>query len=190
MMGQAKTLTKQELKRILDYNSACERHNERNRSMILLTFYCGMRIGEVVSLRIADVINERGEVLDEIKLSSSQTKGNKARTVHVPERMQKEIKIYIAGLKSRMSADFLFKTQKSQRFSSNTATQLLQRIYKRSGIVGATSHSGRRTFITELANKGVSVRVLAALAGHSSIATTQRYIDINDDMLKKAVELI
>ena len=189
-MGQAKTLTKQELKHVLDYNNVCERYSERNRAMILFTFNCGMRIGEVVSLRIADVINEHGEVLDEIKLSSSQTKGNKARTVHVPVRMCKEVKKYIAGLKSRTHADFLFKTQKSQRFSSNSATQLLQRIYARSGIAGATSHSGRRTFITELANKGVSVRVLAALAGHSSIATTQRYIDINDDMLKKAVELI
>ncbi|MFC1779107.1 tyrosine-type recombinase/integrase [Thermodesulfobacteriota bacterium] len=189
-MGQAKTLTKQELKRVLDYNSACERHSERNRAMILLTFNCGMRIGEVVSLRIADVINERGEALDEIKLSSSQTKGNQSRTVHVPARMQKELKIYIAGLKSHAHEDFLFRTQKSKSFTSNTATQLLQRIYERCGLAGATSHSGRRTFITDLANKGVSVRVLAALAGHSSIATTQRYIDINDDMLKKAVELI
>ena len=189
-MAQAKTLTKQELKRVLDYNSACERHSERNRAMILLTFYCGMRIGSVVSLRIANVINEQSEVLDEIKLTSAQTKGNKARTVHVPLRMQKELKKYIEGLKSHAHADFLFRTQKSKQFSSNTATQLLQRIYERSGITGATSHSGRRTFITELANKGVSVRVLAALAGHSSIATTQRYIDINDDMLKKAVELI
>lgn len=189
-MAQAKTLTKQELKRILDYNSACERHSERNRTMILLTFYCGMRIGEVVSLRIADVMNEQGEVMDEIKLRAAQTKGNKARTVHVPARMCKELKTYIAGLKYLTQADFLFKTQKSQQFSSNTATQLLQRIYERAGFKGATSHSGRRSMISDLANKGVSVRVLAALAGHSSIATTQRYIDINDDMLKKAVELI
>jgi len=189
-MGQAKTLTKQELKRVLDYNKACERHSERNRAIILLTFYCGMRIGEVVSLRIADVNNEQGEVLNEIKLTATQTKGHKARTVHVPERMQKELKSYLQGVKSATQADFLFKTQKSKRFSSNTATQLLQRIYERSGINGATSHSGRRTFITELANKGVSVRVLAALAGHQSISTTQKYIDINDDMLKKAVELI
>ena len=189
-MAQAKTLTKQELKRVLDYNSACERHSERNQAMILLTFYCGMRIGEVVCLRIADVINEQGEVFDEIKLSSAQTKGHKARTVHVPIRMQKELKNYIACLKSHAHADFLFKTQKSQCFSSNSATQLFQRIYERCGLKGATSHSGRRSFITSLATKGVSVRVLAALAGHSSIATTQRYIDINDDMLKKAVELI
>ena len=52
-----------------------------------------------------------------------------------------------------------------------------------------TSHSGRRTFITNLAAKGIGVRVLAELAAHSSIATTQRYIDVNDEQLRAAVEL-
>jgi integrase len=53
-----------------------------------------------------------------------------------------------------------------------------------------TSHSGRRTFITKLADKGVGVRVLMALAGHKSIATTQRYIELNPTVMKAAVELI
>ena len=53
-----------------------------------------------------------------------------------------------------------------------------------------TSHSGRRTFITGLAHKGVNVRVLAALAGHRNIATTQRYIELNDHVLREAVELV
>ena len=63
-------------------------------------------------------------------------------------------------------------------------------LYRHAGIDGASSHSGRRTFITTLASKGVSVRVLASLAGHKSIATTQRYIDVNDDMKRAAVRLL
>jgi integrase/recombinase XerD len=63
-------------------------------------------------------------------------------------------------------------------------------LYKRAGIAGGSSHSGRRTFITNLAAKGVGVRVLMSLAGHRSISTTQAYIDVNDDMKRKAVELI
>ena len=66
---------------------------------------------------------------------------------------------------------------------------LFREIYKEAGIRGASSHSGRRTFITNLAAKGISVRVLAALAGHASISTTQRYIDVNDHQLRAAVEL-
>jgi integrase/recombinase XerD len=57
-------------------------------------------------------------------------------------------------------------------------------------VSGASSHSGRRTFIKTLANKGIGVRVLASLAGHRSIAVTQAYIDVNDEMKRAAVELV
>ena len=181
-MSKAKTLNKAELKRVLNYNDAQERYRERNRAMILLTHLCGMRIGEVVNLKVSDVIDYNNKVKTEILLTKKQTKGKQARTVFVSKRMRKELDRYIKHAVMRFSGGFLFKTQKSQRFSSNTATQLLQRIYERSGLSGATSHSGRRSFITELATKGISVRVLAELAGHQSIERTQLYIDINDDM--------
>ena len=54
-MAKAKTLNKAELKRVLNYNDAHERHRERNRAMIQLTHLCGMRIGEVVKLKVSDV---------------------------------------------------------------------------------------------------------------------------------------
>jgi integrase/recombinase XerD len=62
--------------------------------------------------------------------------------------------------------------------------------YKEAKIEGASSHSGRRGFITNLANKGVHVRILQELAGHSSIAVTQKYIDVNQDKLRTAVEML
>ena len=189
-MSKAKTLNKAELKRVLNYNAAHERYRERNRAMILLTHLCGLRIGEVVNLKVSDVIDYNCKVKSEILLTKKQTKGKQARTVFVSKRMRKELDRYIKHAVVRFSGSYLFKTQKSQRFSSNTATQLLQRIYERSGLSGATSHSGRRSFITDLATKGISVRVLAALAGHQSIATTQRYIDVNDEMMRNAVELL
>jgi integrase/recombinase XerD len=84
----------------------------------------------------------------------------------------------------------LFQTQKSKRFNTNALTQLVKRLYERVGIVGATSHSMRRTFITKLATSGVSVRVIAEAVGHASISTTQRYIDVNDELISNAVELV
>ena len=60
----------------------------------------------------------------------------------------------------------------------------------RAGIAGATSHSGRRTWLTNLSQKGVSVFVLADMAGHRSIQTTQRYVTVNDEMKRNAAELI
>jgi integrase/recombinase XerD len=75
-------------------------------------------------------------------------------------------------------------------FSSNTLAQHFHYIYKNANVVGASSHSGRRGFITNLANRGVSVRVLMELSGHKSIAVTQRYIDINPSMMRSAVEML
>ena len=67
---------------------------------------------------------------------------------------------------------------------------LFNRIYKMAGIDGASSHSGRRQFVTNLADKGINARVVQALARHKHLGTTQRYIDINDNKLRGAIELI
>ena len=77
-----------------------------------------------------------------------------------------------------------------KRFSANGLCQRFLQLYDEAGLDKITSHSGRRTFITGLAHKGVNVRVLAALAGHRNIATTQRYIELNDHVLRAAVELV
>jgi integrase/recombinase XerD len=86
----------------------------------------------------------------------------------------------------------LFATQKDchRGFSASTACQMFHYWYREAKIDGASSHSGRRGFITSLANKGISVRVLQELAGHSSLAITQRYIDVNPAMLHQAVGLL
>jgi integrase/recombinase XerD len=77
----------------------------------------------------------------------------------------------------------------SSRGPKLTAVQFFW-LYKKAGIGSASSHSGRRTFITNLANKGVGVRVLASLAGHKSLNTTMIYIDTNDEIKRQAVELV
>jgi integrase/recombinase XerD len=84
----------------------------------------------------------------------------------------------------------LFESRKGGHFSANTMCQLFLGVFSDCGLRGATSHTPRRTFITQLANKGVRVRVLAELAGHSSISVTQRYIDVNDAQCSRAVELL
>lgn len=105
------------------------------------------------------------------------------------DRLCKGIGLYLKQIVSTEDRRPLFSTQKRAAFSANTLCQTMNTIYQQAGIEGATSHSGRRSFITTLASKGIGVRVLAALAGHQSIATTQVYIDVNDEMKRAAVEL-
>ena len=188
MSKQAKTLTSVDVKRILDF-IALKKHAARNRAMFLVTLYAGLRVGEVASLRYMDVIDIDNEVRDEIRLDASVTKGNIARTVFFNAKLRKELKYYISVTPYQNLADKLFYTQKNEGFTANTLTQFFHYLYRTAHVDGATSHSGRRTFITTLANKGVSVRLLASLVGHKNISTTQFYIDVNDDMKRSAVEL-
>ncbi len=191
MSKQAKTLTPQDLRRVFDY-IATRKHAARNRACLSLMYYAGLRVGEAASLRVADIIDSDGYVRHEFQLRADQTKGRHARTVFVSAKLHKELTAYMAVTKFHSKKDKLFYSQKttSDGFTANTLTQHFHYLYKRAGIQGASSHSSRRSFITNLAAQGISVRLLASLAGHRSIATTQAYIDVNDDMKRKAVELV
>jgi integrase/recombinase XerD len=188
-MAQAKTLTQAELDQVLRYVST-KRYSKRDRALILTSFWSGMRVGEIAQLKMCDVVNEDGTIKNEIKLSGNITKNNKSRIVFFPQKLKAEILDYLTTRMIKNPEIPLFHTDDRLGFTPNSLCQWFFWTYKRAGINGASSHSGRRTFITTLANKGISVRVLASLAGHSSIAITQAYIDVNDDMKRNAVELI
>ena len=189
-MKQAKVLTDTELKKVIAYIDAFDRHAERNKAIILLTHYCGMRVSEVASLLVSDVVSVDNNINDVIYLKANQTKGSKSRRVFVSKKAKTALKRYLQSDLSVIQRVYLFNTQKSKRFNTNALTTLIKRLYERVGIVGASSHSGRRTFITKLATSGVNVRVIAEAVGHSNISITNRYIEINDDLIGNAVELV
>lgn len=189
MTKHARTLSDRELQRLLDYVAKTQRA-ARNRTILLLTHLAGMRIGEVAALRVCDVVDSEGAVRDEINLSAAQTKGNRSRTVLLNQRMRAELASYVQTITVEDVKQALFATQRSAAFTANSLTQVVNGLYKQAGLTGATSHSGRRGFLTNLAEKGVSVRVMMALAGHANMATTQRYIDLRPGVLRNAVELV
>jgi integrase/recombinase XerD len=155
-------------------------------------YYAGLRVGEAASLRVADVVDNEGLVRTEFLLRADQTKGGHARTVFVSEKLRKELTAYIAVTKFSKTTDKLFYSQKaaSDGFTANTLTQHFHYLYRRAGVIGASSHSTRRTFITNLAAHGVGVRVIMGLSGHRALSSVQCYIDCNDDQKRKAIELV
>lgn len=160
----------------------------RNRAMFMLSIYAGMRVGEIAALRVEDVLAADGSVREQIQLNASQTKGNEARTVLLSTQVQAELGDYLRKNKCRTGALFVSKVGKG--FSSNSLCQLFARIYADSGVDAATSHAGRHYFLTSLADKGVSIHVLAALAGHKNLSTTMVYLTANANVMRAAVELI
>jgi integrase/recombinase XerD len=187
-MKQARLLKKEEFKRVLAVIDA-HKHSDRNRIIFYLSFYAGMRAIEIASLRICDVVDGNNTVKTEIVLEATMTKGSERQRVMVSKFLQKELQRFV-GLHCATTAlnKPLLRSQKGGAFSPLTISQLFGRFFAKAGITGASSHSGRRQFITTLAEKQINVRVIQALARHKHLNTTMRYIDINDVKLQNAVE--
>jgi len=188
-MAQAKSLTQQDIDRVLTY-IASNTNATRNRAMFLLTVLAGLRVSEVAQLTLGDVRNTDGTVKSQMFLSSDRVKHGHARTVFISTQLQHELATYLATRSAFDDTYPLFNTLRGARkaFSASTLTQHFHYLYRRALVFGASSHSGRRTFLTTLSNSGISVFVLASLAGHKNISTTQRYVTVNDDQKRRAVD--
>ena len=198
-MAQAKTLNEKELNLLLLYIKT-RKYAVRDRAMVLMTYWGGMRIGEVAATKIGDVLNADGTIKEEMRLTAEQTKGKHARTVVLAEKLRKEIQTYlktkftdkelIAVTYSDYMNKPLFATQKREGFNANTACYHFHMLYKGCGLNGCSSHSGRRSYITSLSARAVPLKVLMELVGHRQAQTTMRYIDVTSDMKRAAVELV
>ena len=195
-MKQARTLSDKELKRLLAL-IATRRYAARDRAMVLLTHLAGMRIGEVSALTVGDALDRNGDIVPEINLAAHQTKGAHARTVVLSTRMRQELRDYMAWYQSSHRGQQtqqldrtlpLFPTQKRSGFTANTACYHLFMLYRDAGFDGASSHSGRRSFLTNLSQKAVPLKVMMELAGHRQAQTTMRYVSVTPDMKRAAVE--
>ena len=184
-MGQARTLTDAEFTWLLD-QIQLRPHANRNAMMLKMLHGAGLRVGELAALLVTDVVNVDGSIRDQVILLPHQTKGHQQRIVYLNEKLTIELADYV---KTIDRYGYLFKTQKRDHFTANTLQAVITSLYRIVGLVGCSSHSGRRSFITKLASAGISARVLQELAGHRNLATTQRYIDVTDLMKRRAVEL-
>ena len=190
MSKQAKTLSAQEIRRVLDY-VATRKHSARNRAMLLTMYYAGLRVKECAALRYEDVLDAEGKIRAEIRLMPEQTKGSKAGTVFVSDKLRKELQAYVLAVPAKNIKDKLFYSQKrpSEGWNSNTLCQFFGRLYKNAGINGATSHSGRRKFCTSLSESGISTKVIMELSGHKHLSSLERYIAVTPQTIRKAIEL-
>ena len=191
-MRQARVLTDPEFKRLLAV-VAQRKHAARDRFALTLSHLAGLRVGEIAGLVNRDVFEISGGVREQLRVRASIAKGGHERVVFLSERLRREIERYreaISGFSERAADAPLLLTQKRTAFSPNTLCQLMGQLYRAAGLDGASSHSGRRWFISRLAHAGTSPKVIMVLAGHRNLTTTQRYIDVRDDMMRAAVELL
>lgn len=192
--GKAKTLDREEFKRTVKI-IATNKFAKRDYLLLLLSFGLGLRAIEMAALKLWQVFDiEKGRLVESVPLI--QTKNQFPRTVYLSDpRLKKALLEYIderkaLAEKKRTVWDGrqpLILSQKGWHFTNRTLAQLLKRIYKSAGIA-ASSHSGRRTFATNLIEQGMDIRAVQKLMGHKNINQTAEYVADNPERLKRITQ--
>jgi integrase/recombinase XerD len=189
---QAKTLSKGQIEAMLAYLSTT-RHPARNRLVFLLSVKAGLRAKEIAKLNWLMTNDSRGEIGYDICLLDSASKGKSGRRIPLNAELREAL---IEYRKARIlnPGPYVICTERSLFTSPQAIVNMFQRWYRHLGFVGCSSHSGRRTFITNAARKistvGGSLKDVQELAGHANLRTTQRYIDANPEAQVRVVGMV
>jgi integrase len=193
---QAKTLTNKQIDSVLDYLSR-SLSPKRNQAIFLLSVKAGLRAKEIASLRWEMLLNADGNLSDFLALPNNASKGRSGRQIPLNRQLKETLLDLFqneSGRKDFDAKDFLVRTQRSKQTSSQAVINMFASWYRDLGMIGCSSHSGRRTFISNTARKistvGGSLRDIQALAGHSNLQTTQRYIECDSESQRKVVDLV
>ena len=152
------------------------RHNQKHRVMIALAYASGLRVSEVVSLRICDVD------VQSMTIHLKQAKGQKDRMTVLSASLLEDIRLLCAG---RQSDGLLFQSRRGGPLSKRTAQKIFETALADANIgKPATFHSLRHSFATHLLEQGVDVRFVQELLGHQNIRTTQRYTHVTNPALR------
>lgn len=185
--GKASTLNSTEHTQFLQFLSNT-RHSLRNQAIYLLSVRAGLRVQSIAGLLLNDVIDSSGNLKEVVNLHSSIVKGGKNYTVYLshPE-LREALTKYTSDRKAPKQVPNLFVSQKGRAFTPNSLSHTLLSLYREAGFDNGSSHSGRRTFATNVLKSGVDIVALKTLMNHSNISTTAEYVSHNDEYLKKAV---
>lgn len=190
---QAKTLSKNQIDLLLGYISR-SRNPIRNKVIVLLSLKAGLRAKEIASLTWPMVTNSNGEIGDHINLTNRASKGSSGRSIPINRELRQALVDLRQTTWNIGGSSFVIATERAKATNAQVIVNQFRRWFTDIGLVGCSSHSGRRTFITNAARKistvGGSLRDVQLLAGHSNLKTTQRYIEADVAAQRRVVDLI
>lgn len=164
-------LSRREVKNLIEQTK-----NTKHRLLLSLAYGAGLRVSEVVSLKVKDLN------LKELTIHLKSSKGKKDRITIFPDKLRTNLENLTAG---KDKNDFVFSSQRGGKLSTRTAQKVFKNSLKKAGIKkDATFHSLRHSFATHLLENGVDVRYVQELLGHQNIRTTQRYTQVTNPKLK------
>jgi integrase len=195
MDKQAKIINEHQLQALLAWLET-RKHATRNRLIVLLSFKAGLRAKEIASLKWSMIMTADGNIGDHIHLTNEASKGKSGRIIALNKELKKQLikAKEIDGINIADARRSVIKTQRGQGTTAQVIVNSFGEWYRKLGFVGCSSHSGRRSFITQAARKaslvGGSLRDVQALAGHASLTTTSRYIEADGEAQARLVNIV
>lgn len=190
---QAKTLSRGQHEAVLGY-LARTRHPLRNRVIYLLSVKAGLRAKEIAALTWEMVTDAEGGVATMIHLTDLASKGRSGRVIPMNRDLRAALIEWSNAAPTYRRSPYVVTSERSPAVTAQVIVNLFHGWYRHLGFGGCSSHSGRRTFITNAARKistvGGSLRDVQMLAGHSNLGTTQRYIEADALAQRRVVDLI
>lgn len=177
--GKAKILSQQEIQLLFNHGL----QNDRDRALFGICLFCACRVNEACTLRTRDVYDHKGRVLPKLIIRKGNTKGKLAtRTIPVIEDLRS---LLIAHQKNAGEV-YLFPGRHSH-YQPDSADDTLRKACKRVGLIGVSSHSFRRTALTQMSDNGTPLRVIMEISGHRNMAQVAAYIEVRDEQILGAV---
>ena len=185
--GQAPVLNPNQVNTVIRLARTRARLGDRSELALCFSLYLGLRAKEIASIKWEDVFDEGGNPKLILRLKSAYTKGAKTRDVYLSAPQVRKVLNNYGWLyhKKRSPDSALFRSQKGGNMEPASMARFLKGLYREAGMANASSHSGRRTFITSLAERGIDLKAISVLAGHSNIRTTALYVDANPERLSR-----
>ena len=181
------TLSEEEINSLITAIDLSKNEGERNRAMLETMYSCGLRVSELIHLKISDLFFDEGF----IKIIG---KGNKERFVPIHVRAQKYIILYMNEIRTHLSIvkgfeDTLFLNRRGKSLSRQMVFMILKELAIKINLQKKISpHTFRHSFATHLLKNGADLRAIQQMLGHESITTTEVYVHLDTSFLKKVVE--
>ncbi len=188
----ARVLRPEDVRLLLEHVEG-QRHRERNRVIILLSFKAGLRACEISGLQWPMVLATDHRLGDVLTITGSIAKMGSGRRIPVHKELKRGLSVLHRTL-DRPATGFVIQSQRGGKMTPDSIVNWFAGLYRELGLNGCSSHSGRRTFITRtarlLAKTGGSLRDVQELAGHRALTTTERYIAGDRDAQRRLIALI
>lgn len=180
------TLSVEEIDKLIAAIDLSSNEGERNRAMLETLYGCGLRVSELISLKISDLFFEEGF----IKITG---KGNKERFVPIGDLTQKYITIYQKEIRSYLKIkkgheDTLFLNRRGSQLTRAMIFTIIKDLAVKTGLnKNISPHTLRHSFATHLLENGADLRSIQLMLGHESITTTEIYVHLDRSFLKEVM---